>query len=181
MSILVKRVNELAHEYVRSGSKENRRLQVGRIIKFVEFIEETEHLHGLQEIGTRHVLNFWKSHRELAEKTSHEYWLSFCILWKFAGKSGTPPKPLIFPKQATKSFSANNLVSSSNDPNRLNTILSLNELATALQSKRLSKTLSIEEISRATGLDHKTISDIEDGDDSCRYIDVATLSNYFGF
>lgn len=178
MSILVRKINELSHRYVRSGSKENRRLQIGRIIKFVEFIEETEKLHGLQEIGKRHVIQFWKSHREFADKTANDYWLALCILWKLADKAGTPPKPLIFSKQTTGAISTTNPDSSSNSASQPNTISPLIELASAIKLRRLSQKISIDEVSLATGLDHKSISAIEAGDESCRYIDVEKLSNF---
>ena len=180
MSILVRKINELSHRYVRSGSKKNRRLQIGRIIKFVEFIEETEKLHGLQEIGKRHVIQFWKSHREFADKTANDYWLALCILWKLADKAGTPPKPLIFSKQTTRAISTTNPDSSSNGASQPNTISPLIELASVIKLRRLSRNMSIDEVSLATELDHQTISDIEAGDAGCRYSDVATLSNYFG-
>ena len=178
MSILVRKINELSHRYVRSGSKENRRLQIGRIIKFVEFIEETEKLHGLQEIGKRHVIEFWKSNREFADKTANDYWLALCILWKLVDKAGAPPKPLIFSKQESRTIGSMNPNDSGNDTSQSETIALLNELASAIKLRRLSRNISIDEVSRATGLDHKTISDIEAGDESCRYIDVEKLLNF---
>ena len=96
MSILVNQVQALAHQYVRSGSKANRRLQVGRMIKFVEFIEQTARLHNLHEIGRRHVIQFWKANRNMAPKTANAYWLALCVIWQWTGKPGTPPKPIIF-------------------------------------------------------------------------------------
>ena len=179
MSILARKINELSHQYVRGGSKQNRRLQVGRMIKFAEFIEETEKLNGLQEIGKRHVLLFWKSNREFAPKTAHDYWLALCILWKLIGKTGTPPKPLVFSKQTTMSLSATKSEKSAKHANQSNTaLLSIYELATAIQLSRFAQNLSIEEVSQATGLNSKTISEIEAGDENCRYADVEKLSNF---
>jgi hypothetical protein len=98
VSILVKQIQALAHHYVRQGSKAHRRLQVGRMIKFVEFIEQTERPHNLHEIGKRHVIAFWKAHRDLAPKTAHAYWLAFCVIWEWTDKPGQPPKPLFTTK-----------------------------------------------------------------------------------
>ena len=101
VSILVKQIQALAHHYVRQGAKAHRRLQVGRMIKFVEFIEQTERPHNLHEIGKRHVIAFWKSHRDLAPKTAHAYWLALCVIWEWTDKPGQPPKPLCNTKPIT--------------------------------------------------------------------------------
>jgi len=99
---LVKKIQALAHHYVRQGAKAHRRLQVGRMIKFVEFVEQTERPHNLHEIGKRHVIAFWKAHRDLAPKTAHAYWLALCVIWEWTDKPGQPPKPLCIAKTDTE-------------------------------------------------------------------------------
>jgi len=179
VSILVNQVRALAHDYVRKGSKANRRLQVGRIIKFVEFIEDTERLHNLHEIGHRHVINFWKRHREFAPKTANDYWLAFCIVWRWSGKPGTPPKPIIFSKpDAAKPGSDVALLADFGDGGR-KVIPTLPEISQALKTHRLSRSLSVMAISTATGLDSSAIITIEGGCELARYVDIEALSNFY--
>ncbi len=102
MSILVKQIQAQAHHYVRQGAKAHRRLQVGRLIKFVEFVEQTERPHNLHEIGKHHVIAFWKAHRDLAPKTAHAYWLALCVIWEWINELGQPPKPLCITKSNTE-------------------------------------------------------------------------------
>ena len=71
------------------------------MIKLVELIEQTERPHNLHEIGKRHVIAFWKTHRNLTPKTAHAYWLALCVIWEWADKSGEPPKPLCNTKPIT--------------------------------------------------------------------------------
>jgi hypothetical protein len=180
VSTLVNQVRALAHDFVRRGSKANRRLQVGRIIKFVEFIEETERPHNLHEIGHRHVVNFWKHHREFAPKTANDYWLAFCILWRWSGKTGTPPKPRFFSKQET-------LKSSDADANQafdigqvqVNAMPSLLQISSILKKNRLSHAMTIEAVSYATGVDSAAIRSLEDGSQFSRYVDIQVLANFY--
>jgi len=45
------------------------------------------------EFGKRHVIEFWKSHRDLSEPVQYQHWLAFRELWQRIGKTGEPPKP----------------------------------------------------------------------------------------
>jgi hypothetical protein len=178
VSTLVKQVRALAHDYVRCGSKSNRRLQVGRIIKFVESVEETERLYNLHEIGRRHVLHFWKGHREFAPKTANDYWLALCILWRWSGKPGSPPKPMIF-SQSGSVRTDSKTIQSADWIGELSAFPSLIGISHVLKAHRLSHALTVEAVSIATGLDSAAISLIETGSEQARYVDIATLSSFY--
>lgn len=90
---LADQVRRLAHGYVRHGSKLNRRQQVGRLVAVVEWIVAHERLTGLDQIGKRQVVDFWKAHRHLADSTAYAYWLALRELWGWLGRPGEPPRP----------------------------------------------------------------------------------------
>jgi len=87
------------HHYVSRGGKQNRKKQVSLIIHFMEYTVSTDKISSIHELGRRHVINFWKSHRDLPEKTAYDYWLGICKLWEWIGKNEKPPKPNTFPVQ----------------------------------------------------------------------------------
>ncbi|WP_347988393.1 helix-turn-helix transcriptional regulator [Methylomonas sp. AM2-LC] len=179
MSTLVNQIQTLAHQYVRSGSKENRRLQVGRMIKFVEFIEQSEQLHNLHEVGKRHVIQFWKAHRDMAPKTANAYWLALCVIWQWSNKPGTPPKPIIFAQTNFQKPASIQTELSLDKSEQISILPSLVELSRALEAYRKDRALSIEAVSSAAGLNPTTLSVIETGNEQTRYIDIATLINYY--
>ena len=77
----------------RQGGKANRRQQMERACSVMDWVQRNCQVHHLGQVGGRQVVQFWKSHQELAESTRYSYWLSLCQLWRFAGKVGEPPKP----------------------------------------------------------------------------------------
>ena len=87
------------HDYVRRGGKANRKKQVSLIIDFLEYTDSTEKLTSLHRLGKRHVINFWKSHRNMSDKVAYDYWLGICKLWVWIDKPDKPPKPNNFVKQ----------------------------------------------------------------------------------
>ncbi len=178
MSTLVNQLQKLAHSYVRRGAKANRRQQLGRMIRFLEFVEETERPNNLQEIGNRHVISFWKEHRTMADKTANGYWLALCELWRLAQKKGTPPKPFQFQKANSPQP---RIPSDQPDVLGLNAIQfpSLIAIGRALSELRLSRSLSLEDLSILTDLPPETLQDIEVGDHACRYGDVSKLTDFF--
>ena len=186
MSILVNQIQTLAHQYVRSGSKENRRLQVGRMIKFVEFIEQTEQLHNLHEVGKRHVISFWKAHRDMAPKTANAYWLALCVIWQWSNKPGTPPKPNLFVQSSedktenTDQHIAINQTALTTTMIDGNPVLpSLAEISLYLKQQRLSQNLTQEAVSQATGISLESITDIESGNSQILYTDIASLNQFY--
>ena len=90
---LAEQVRRLAHGYVRHGAKANRKQQLGRVVAVVEWIAARERLTGLDQIGKRHVVDFWKNHRHLADSTAYAYWLALRELWGWLGRDGEPPRP----------------------------------------------------------------------------------------
>lgn len=93
MPTLVNQVRQRADIYLRHGGKTNRRQQVERIITVVEWIQAQERLTGLEQIGRRQVIAYWKAHRDLAERTADGYWLALRELWRWLGRPGEPPRP----------------------------------------------------------------------------------------
>jgi hypothetical protein len=178
VSILANQVRSLAHAYVRGGSKTNRRLQVGRMLKFVAFVEETERLHNLHEFGHRHVINFWKNNRDLAPKTAHDYWLALCALWRLAGKPGKPPRPLSF----SGADAGRGHRPTGQKPESLldiGPLPALDEISQVLKGQRHAQALTVEAVTCATGVAPDAIAAIEAGRDSARYLDIAALSMFY--
>jgi DNA-binding transcriptional regulator YdaS (Cro superfamily) len=178
MSILASQVRSLAHAYVRGGSKTNRRLQVGRMLKFVAFVEDAERLHNLHEIGHRHIINFWKGHRDLAPKTAHDYWLALCALWRLAGKSGKPPRPLSF-SGADTGRGHRPTGQKSEAVLDIGLLPSLDDISQILKGRRHAQALTVEAVACATGVAPDAIAAIEAGRDSSRYSDIAALFTFY--
>jgi len=84
------------HHYVSRGGKQNRKKQVSLIVNFLEFTASQENFVSINRLGNRHVINFWKAHRDLPDKTAYDYWLGICKLWEWIGKNEKPPKPNYF-------------------------------------------------------------------------------------
>ncbi|MBF6649763.1 helix-turn-helix domain-containing protein [Methylobacter sp. BlB1] len=178
MSTLVNQIRSLAHAYVRGGSKTNRRLQVGRILKFVAFVEETERVHNLHELGQRHVINFWKGHRDLAPKTAHDYWLALCALWRLAGKPGRPPRPLSF----SGADAGRGYRPTGQKPGSLpdmEPLPSLDDISQVLKGQRHAQALTVEAVACVTGVAPDAIAAIEAGRDLARYSDIAAIFAFY--
>jgi hypothetical protein len=46
------------------------------------------------QIGKRHVIRFWKCHRDMPHKTAYFYWLALRVLWtEILGRPSEPPRP----------------------------------------------------------------------------------------
>jgi len=85
-------IKRLAHDYVRKGGKQNRRKQAKRKIALGACAEKIGCRH-IGELGKRHVIEFWKSNRDLSEPVQYQHFLAFRELWRLSQKSGEPPKP----------------------------------------------------------------------------------------
>jgi len=83
--------------YVATGGKINRPQQLKRLEKFVKWAEEHYSLTGLEQIGKKHVIDFWKANRkpgnEKAGRTADGYWSILCEFWKVLNRTGEPPRP----------------------------------------------------------------------------------------
>jgi len=94
MHTLASQAQPYFRNYVRSGGKAHRKKQVGRIIKFLDWAEETQRVRTLDGLGKRQVVGFWKAHRGLSDATANKYWLGINKLWQWLGKHHEPPKPI---------------------------------------------------------------------------------------
>jgi hypothetical protein len=137
------------HDYVRRGGKQNRKKQVSLIIDFLEYTDSQEKITSLHRLGSRHVINFWKSHRNLSEKTAYDYWLGICKLWEWIGKPDKPPKP--------------HKMSEPTDSHDSNIELVFSEFSKAIKSARELKGLSIQKLANLSGCEAMVVNEIEAG------------------
>jgi len=131
------------HDYVRRGGKANRKKQVSLIMDFLEYTDSTEKLTSLHRLGKRHVINFWKSHRNLSNKVAYDYWLGICKLWTWIDKPEKPPKP-------------NNFVDQDIISNGVFT-----EISVAIKTARESHKYTIQKLANISGLESELIEYIE--------------------
>ncbi|MCD2453544.1 hypothetical protein GO003_024500 [Methylicorpusculum oleiharenae] len=154
MRTWAKELESHTHDYVRRGGKQNRQKQVSLIINFLEFIDTQEGLTSLQRLGKRHVINFWKAHRDLPEKSAYDYWLGLCQLWSWLGKSEKPPRPH---KMAAQSDSPEA------QKDQAHAALSFTEFSAAIKAARAAKRLPILKLANLSGCDPILINEIESG------------------
>lgn len=178
MSTLVNQLQKLAHSYVRRGAKANRRQQLGRMIKFLAFVEETEHPHNLHEIGKRHVVSFWKARRTMADKTASGYWQALCELWRLAEKKGTPPKPFQLQKANAPELKTQSELQADLAIRSIE-LPALVGIGQALSAYRISHSQSLNDLSILTDLPPETLQAIEVGDHTSRYGDVSKPTDFF--
>jgi len=145
------------HDYVRRGGKQNRKKQVSLIIDFLEYTDSTEKLTSLHRLGKRHVINFWKSHRNLSDKVAYDYWLGICKLWVWLDKPDKPPKP-------------NNFVEQDIISNGVFT-----EASAAIKAARESHKYTIQKLANMAGLETLLIESIEKGDTNIILSDILCL------
>lgn len=93
MPTLADQVRRRAHVYVAHGGKTNRRQQVDRLVIVVDWMQAQFQLTGLDQIGKRQVIAYWKAHRDLAPTTAYAYWLALKVLWNWLGRAEDPPIP----------------------------------------------------------------------------------------
>jgi len=91
---LKQEIERLTHDYKRKGGKQNRCKQVNRMLALGK-LAESMGCPDVGRIGKRHVIEYWKEHRELKEPVLNQHWLAFRELWQRIGKAGEPPKPRI--------------------------------------------------------------------------------------
>jgi len=145
------------HDYVRRGGKQNRKKQVSLIIDFLEYTDSTEKLTSLHRLGKRHVINFWKSHRNMSEKVSYDYWLGICKLWVWIDKPDKPPKP-------------NNFIEQDIIPNGVFT-----EISVAIKAARESHKYTIHKLANISSLESELIASIESGETNIKLMDILRL------
>ena len=147
---------------MRGGGKENRKKQVSRIVEFLDWVESTEKVISLHGLGKRHVIGFWKAHRDFSDETAYKYWLGIAKLWQWIGKHEEPPEPhkvQTFQKSVLK-----------------DTVFT--EISTAIKCARESKNLSIPQLANMTGLEINLIADIEIGKTDFVFADLLRLMEF---
>jgi hypothetical protein len=157
MRTWVEELQTHTHDYVRRGGKQNRKKQVSLIMDFLEYTDSTEKLSSLHRLGKRHVINFWKSHRNMSEKVSYDYWLGICKLWVWIDKPEKPPKP-------------NNFVESDTMSNRVFT-----EISAVIKASRESHKYTIHKLANISGLESELIASIESGETNIKLMDILRL------
>jgi hypothetical protein len=71
-----------------TAANRNRRQQVDRLVILVNWIQAHFRVTGLEQIGKRQVIGFWKAHRDMAPATAYAYWLAIKVLWQWLGRDG---------------------------------------------------------------------------------------------
>ena len=94
MSQLQTEIRRLVSGYVRRGGKDNRRQQARRMLAFGDFCAQ-QGSKSLAQVGERHVIRYWRSEvmQQLSDRTRGAHFYALAILWRLAGKAGTPPRP----------------------------------------------------------------------------------------
>ena len=90
---LTREIRTLTHDFVRHGGKTNRRKQRERMLAFGAFAASSMGARAMQEVGKKHVIAFYRTHRDQAGRTKYAYFLAIRELWKLAGKPSEPPSP----------------------------------------------------------------------------------------
>jgi hypothetical protein len=147
------------HDYMLRGGKQNRKKQVSLIMDFIEYTDSTEKLTSINRLGKRHVINFWKSHRNMSEKVAYDYWLGICKLWLWIGKPDKPPKPNNFDGQDGISNGV------------------FTEISVAIKAARESHKYTIQKLANLSGLESELIKNIESGETDIQLSDILRLFN----
>lgn len=148
------------HNYMRRGGKQNRKKQVSLIIQFLEFTDSTEKIGSIKRLGKRHVINFWKSHRDMPEKVAYDYWLGICKLWLWIDKPEKPPKPNNFKGEVVASGVGQDTL--------------VKDMSIAVRLARESKKYTVHKLANMSGLESSVIEGIETGESGLKVI----LSDY---
>lgn len=81
------------HVYAAHGAKKNRRRQIKLLQHACAWIAMTHHLNHVDQIGKRHIIDFYRHNRDLSGSTIMAYFYAFVVLWEILGRSGEPPRP----------------------------------------------------------------------------------------
>jgi hypothetical protein len=159
MLTLAKKSETYFRDYVRGGGKENRKRQVSRIVEFLDWVESTEKVNSLHNLGKRHVIGFWKAHRHFSDETAYKYWLGISKLWDWIGKHEEPPSP-----HKSQTFQKSVLKG---------TVIT--EISTVIKAARASHNLTIQQLANVSGCEPLLIADIEAGKTNILLSDILRL------
>ena len=165
MLTLAKSAQHYFGDHVRGGGKASRKIEVTRIIVFLDWAESTEKVHALHCLGKNHVIRFWKAHRHLSDQTLHKYWLGLCKLWGWLDKHEEPPKP-----RKAMDIVKPELVDTHQLPGTCFT-----ELSTVVKYSRESMQLTVRQLGNMSGLEVTLIESIENGGTDASLPDVLCL------
>ena len=88
-------IRKLGHEYVRHGSKNNRKKQLNRLSSACRWIADTFRIGDVRQIGRRQIWGFYDAHAHMTYKTLLAYFYAFDLLWQLLERNGSPPRPSI--------------------------------------------------------------------------------------
>ncbi|MEJ1383068.1 MAG: hypothetical protein RPV21_01655 [Candidatus Sedimenticola sp. (ex Thyasira tokunagai)] len=88
-------ISLLASNYVRHGSKENRRKQIKRLITACEIVMERFRLNDIRQIGNKQVRWHYEQLRQqgMSDKTLKNYEYGWQTLWTLLERLGQPSTP----------------------------------------------------------------------------------------
>ena len=142
-------------EYLKRGSKAYRREKFSRLSEFLNWVETEKKVKGLGQIGTKHIIDFWRSHRDYSDNTKHKYWLAIKDMWDFLDFAGVPPKPLLsvelLEKEKKRSEIKNSLEKTFTD------------FGSALRESMRLNRIELMMLSNSTGIEPRIIDDITSG------------------
>lgn len=156
MLTLAKAAELYFRDYVRGGGKQNRKAQVARMTEFLDWAESNQKVYALGGLGKRHVINFWKAHRDFSDKTAYGYWLAIRQLWVWLDKHDVPPEPYKQRLQETSPVA----------PVEPKTGTGFTELSSAIAFAREAQNLSVQKLANMTGVEVDLIQKIERGDEA---------------
>lgn len=84
---------KLTRAYIAHGVKDNRRQQVKRMITACAWIVQRHNVGSIHEIGQKHIVDFYRHHRQFGESTIKGYFYAFRSLYRILGRAGDPPRP----------------------------------------------------------------------------------------
>lgn len=172
MPTWAKQLENHTQEYLRHGSKTNRKKVLARITEFLEYTDANEPIVSLHRLGNRHVINFWKSRRDLSEKNAYEYWLAIGKLWGWLGKHGEPPKAIVFSGIADAGKTQQKV--------RYASRKTYNNIGDAIKAARTTRQLSEQQLANMTGYDTRMITEIENGATRATLSEVLCILDILG-
>lgn len=172
MPTWAKQLENHTQEYLRHGSKTNRKKVLARITEFLEYTDADEPIVSLHRLGKRHVINFWKSRRDLSEKNAYEYWLAIGKLWDWLDKHDEPPKAIAF-SGTDEDWKAQQKV-------RYTSRKTYNNISDAIKAARTTRQLSEQQLANMTGYETQLITEIENGATLAKLSEVLRLLDILG-
>lgn len=151
MHIWAKPIQQQLINHAKGGGKESRAEDIRKIMSILTWVAGNTDARDAYGIGCKHIVDFWRAHIHLLDKTRYEYWRAACILWRCLGRPDKPPKPfkrLTADDSESLSCGGKNFIASA---------------GLAVLAARASKRVSIETLAVAASVDPKKIANLESG------------------